>query len=204
MMSREEIGMKKSLVVDSNFSQLKLDLKQKLKQRERRFLDNPGYKLAAVNILLMDKANEPHVLLTQRSEQVKTHKGQISLPGGTFEIRDENILATAYRETFEEIGIAKDKIDFLGRFDDYLSIFGFHVSCFVGSIEYPAKYIFDKNEVADYLEAPLALFIDKQYDQLEYYQFQGKRVKMYTYFYNNFKIWGLTARFLTDFGEIFR
>jgi len=189
---------------DDDFSFFKKELKEILSSREFRKLKNPDYKKAAVKIILMNKNQQPHVLVTKRSDKVKTHKGQMSLPGGTFDSTDQNILATVYRETYEEVGVSSEKIDFLGRFDDYISIFGFHVSCFVGAIDYPFPYKFNQDEIVDYVEVPLEIFINRQYDKVDFYYHEGKQIKMFTYFYKGFEIWGLTARFLTDFGKIFK
>ncbi len=184
------------------FASFKDMLRERLSSREHRVLEFPGYVPAAVMILFMMKSNEPHVLLTRRTDKVKTHKGEMSLPGGGYDETDADILETAFRETMEEVGIPRDKIEFLGRFDDFLSIAGFHVSTFVGAVEYPAEYTFNKDEIDDYLEAPLSIFVDRKYDRVQYVTFNGKEFKIYHYLYDKFEIWGLTARILTDFAEV--
>jgi len=184
-----------------DFEQFKKELSRRLRERDTRQLDNPGYRPSAVNILLMNKNNEIHVLLTKRTDKVSTHKGQMSFPGGGYDEEDGNIVETAYRETFEEVGITSEDIECLGQFDDYISLFGFHISCFVGSIHYPFEYIFNEDEIDDYVEAPLSLFIDLRYDRIEYYNIKGQDVKVYHYLYDGYEIWGLTARILTDFAQ---
>lgn len=176
-------------------------VRQRLNSRNLRVLDNPGYLPSAVMILFMKKDGEPHILLTRRSEKVKTHKGQMSLPGGGFDATDADILETAYRETLEEVGIPKDKIEYLGRFDDYISIFGFHVTPMVGAVEYPVQYVFNEDEIDDYLEVPVSLFVERKYQKVQYVTYSEREYKIYHYYYNNQEIWGLTARILTDFAE---
>jgi len=176
-------------------------LKDSLENLDIRKLENPGYRHASVMILLMNKDDAPHILLTLRTDKVKTHKGQISLPGGGHDDEDTDFLETAYRETFEEVGISKEQISYIGQFDDYISIFGFHISVYLGSIPYPTTYNFNPGEIDDYIEAPLEIFVNESYDHLEYYDHEGTQYKIYHYLYKTFDIWGLTARILTDFGK---
>ena len=79
----------------------------------RRFAT--GYtREAAVLMPVFEKDGEPHFLLTHRTEDVQTHKGQISFPGGMCR-DDESHEATALRETLEEVGIGEEQIEILGR-----------------------------------------------------------------------------------------
>ncbi|HOO71921.1 MAG TPA: CoA pyrophosphatase [Spirochaetota bacterium] len=184
---------------EDEFAAFKKELSARLKDRETRQLDNPGYRPSAVNILLMNREGELCVLLTKRTDKVSTHKGQISFPGGGYDEDDADILATVYRETREEVGIPAEKIECIGRFDDYISLFGFHIACFVGAIPYPCEYDFNEEEIDDYVEAPLSVFIERKYDRIEHYNIKGHDIEVYHYYYNGYEIWGLTARILTDF-----
>ncbi|KZT06133.1 uncharacterized protein LAESUDRAFT_759659 [Laetiporus sulphureus 93-53] len=62
-------------------------------------------RLAAVLVLLYEKANELRVLLTTRSKSLRAHPGETALPGGKVDEEDANIIATAYREAHEEVGL---------------------------------------------------------------------------------------------------
>lgn len=194
--------MKMQFQTGDDFSEFKDELSNRLKKREIRKIDINGHRPSAVKMIIMNKDNSPHVLLTKRSNKVATHKGQISFPGGVFDAEDINIKNTAYRETFEEVGIPPEKIEYIGRFDDYISIFGHHVSCFIGAIEYPIDYNFNRDEIADYIEAPLSIFANEEYDKVLPYTYEGKTRNVYYYYYKGHEIWGLTARILTDFGRI--
>jgi 8-oxo-dGTP pyrophosphatase MutT (NUDIX family) len=187
---------------DKEFGEFKELLRSRLTAREPRALVFPGYAPAAVFILFMNKDGEPHVLLTRRTDKVKTHKGQMALPGGGRDETDADILATAYRETLEEVGIPGEKIEYLGQFDDFISISGFLVSTFVGAVEYPVEYTFSEDEIDDYLEVPISIFVERRHSRIEYFTFENKTFKVYYYHYHDFEIWGLTARILTDFAEI--
>lgn len=177
------------------------ETRQRLSAREVRHIARPDLRPSAVKILIMNKDNGPHVLLTVRSDKVRTHKGQISLPGGSYDETDGHILETAYRETWEETGIPREKIDYVGVFDEYISMFGFHISCFVGAIDYPVEYNFNADEISDYVEAPLSQFVNMEYERIETKIIEGKDYKVYYYNYRGYQIWGLTARILTEFAQ---
>lgn len=186
---------------EEDFGNFNNSLKKRLEEREISRVDIPEFKRSAVMILIMNKGGKAHVFLTKRTDKVGTHKGHVSLPGGRFEREDENIMRTAIRETFEEVGIAPDDIDIIGQFDEFFSIGGFHVSTFVGSVDYPYQYKINEEEIEDCLEVPLSIFYDKEYDKIEHFQFRGEKMDVYYYYYNSFTIWGLTARILTDFAD---
>ena len=193
--------MKVQLETDDDFRIYKEEIKRRLRSRGIRTVDKPDYMPAAVMIILMNKQKEPHVLLTKRTHDVRTHKGEMSMPGGGFDETDGDILGTALRETFEEVGIKPDDIDIIGRFDEFISIYKFHVSTFVGTVDYPYRYIINRSEIEDYVEAPLSIFVNKEYDKVDTIEYEGSKHNIYYYNYNGFTIWGLTARILTDFGS---
>jgi 8-oxo-dGTP pyrophosphatase MutT (NUDIX family) len=188
---------------EDSYTKFKAELKERLSKRNKLKKVNPDFMPSAVFILLMNKDNEVHVFLTKRTDKVRTHKGQVSFPGGAREESDKTMLETALRETYEETGIRSEDIEFLGEFDEYLSISSYHVSTFVGSVKYP--YVFDINinthEIAEYFEAPISLFYDKKYDRVEQYREGNKELEVYYYSYKQFTIWGLTAKMLTEFAS---
>ena len=71
-------------------------------------------KLSAVMILLFHKNEEWHIIAIRRTEDGHAHSGQISFPGGKKEQDDESLLITALRETYEEIGIVQNNIEYIG------------------------------------------------------------------------------------------
>lgn len=89
---------------------------------------------AAVLVLLRDTPAGVEVLLTRRSQSVKDHKGQVSLPGGVVEPCDADTLRAALRESAEEVGLDPARVQVLGRLDDYITITGYHVTPWVGAI----------------------------------------------------------------------
>ncbi len=165
----------------------------------RRFAT--GYtREAAVLMPLFEKEGEPHFLLTRRSEEVQTHKGQISFPGGM--CRDgENHEATALRETLEEVGIGEEQIEILGRFHDYVSSTEFRVVPFAGYIAGSFTTIPQIREVAEVLHVPFRTFLDPKLARVEQRLRLGRLVDVYFYSFGPHEIWGLTARIIKDFLE---
>ncbi|MBP1624508.1 MAG: hypothetical protein H6Q07_2528 [Acidobacteria bacterium] len=166
-----------------------------LKPRE---LTNGFTRDAAVLMPIFEWEREFHFLLTRRTEEVQTHKGQISFPGGMREGM-EDLSRTALRETFEEVGIEERRIEILGRFHDYLSITGYRVRPFAGYIEGPFITVPQVHEVAEVLQVPIRIFLDPARLRIEKNMIRKEDV--YFYSYGTHQIWGLTARIIRDFVE---
>ena len=155
-------------------------------------------RAAAVLFPFYWKNDEPWVLFTQRNADLRHHSGQVSFPGGGYEQQDKNIKHTAYRETFEEIGVPRELIQLWGFLDGLPSISGFHVTPFVGEIKDVSQLKLDPNEVARAFGVPFAFF-----------QNQNNRVKnkvktpfgdrhYYVFEYKGDVIWGLTAQIIVQ------
>jgi 8-oxo-dGTP pyrophosphatase MutT (NUDIX family) len=158
-----------------------------------------GYALeAAVLMPIFELKHEYHILLTRRTEQVQTHKGQISFPGGMREDGEE-LMTTALRETFEEVGIEQNRIEPLGRFHDYISVTHYRVTPFAGFIEGPFETSPQVNEVAEILQVPFRVFLDPHRLRTERRVVLGKEEDVYFFSFGKHEIWGLTARIIKDF-----
>jgi len=163
-----------------------------------------GYlREAAVLMPIFEREGEPCFLLTRRTEEVETHKGQISFPGG-MRHDGESLRQTALRETFEEIGITEDRIQILGQFHDYLSSTDYRVSPFAGYIDKPFQTRAQPQEVAEILEVPFKTFFNPRQLRIEKMPGRGKLINVYFFSYGNHEIWGLTARIIKDFLEELR
>lgn len=173
----------------------------KLGSLQHRVLTSGFSREAAVLILVFEREGEPHFLLTRRTEEVETHKGQISFPGGMCQDA-EPLEQTALRETYEEIGIESSRIEILGRFHDYISVTEYRVAPFVGAIEEPFTVTPQPREVAEVLSVPFHIFHDPSRLRVEQQHRTGKMMDVYFYSYQDYTIWGLTARIIKDFLEV--
>jgi 8-oxo-dGTP pyrophosphatase MutT (NUDIX family) len=158
-----------------------------------------GYgREAAVLMPIFERDREPHFLLTLRTEEVETHKGQVSFPGG-MRHGDESLEVTALRETWEEIGVEAGSIEILGRFHDYVSITEYRVVPYVGYIRTPFQLVPQPTEVAEVLMVPFRVFRDPGRVRTERMMRRGELIDVYFYSYKSYQIWGLTARIIKDF-----
>ncbi len=159
-------------------------------------------RAAAVMVGLIDRPGGLHVLLTQRTENLEHHPGQISFPGGHIDKVDADANQAALRETFEETGIGSENISIIGRLDTYITRTGFSITPIVGFISTPFRLIADPIEVAEIFEVPLAHFMDPANHQLHERTFEGAIRKFYAMPYGDYYIWGATAGMLFNLYEV--
>jgi len=170
---------------------------------------NPGFRPniplrpAAVLVGLVDRVDGMTVLLTRRTDHLEHHPGQVSFPGGHVEDSDEDAVATALRETKEEIGLPHHHIDVLGRLDTYVTRTGFEVVPVVALIQPPFELTLDPHEVAEAFEVPLAFLMDPQNHQRHKRMFEGVTRRFYAMPYKDYYIWGATAGIIIDLYQVF-
>ncbi len=158
---------------------------------------------AAVLVPLVDRPGGMTVLLTQRTDHLADHAGQISFPGGSIEPGDPDATAAALRESLEEIGLAAEHITVVGRLDPYLTgSSGFVITPVVGIVAPAFSLAIDPFEVAEVFEVPLSYILDpKNHRRAE--RIDGERRR--TFFvlpYENRNIWGATAAILINLFEV--
>lgn len=158
-----------------------------------------GLRRAAVLVPLYQADGETFLLLTRRTQMVEHHKGQIAFPGGAAD-EGEDLLQTALRETFEEIGIPPEQVEILGRLPDTeVTVSGFRVTPYVGVIPHPYPFRLNAEEIEDLVSVPLAAFRDPANLRVEQREWApGRRTKVYYYTYEGQTIWGATARIIKD------
>jgi 8-oxo-dGTP pyrophosphatase MutT (NUDIX family) len=170
-------------------------LRQILSSRQKKKkLTDKDLKPAAVLLPLFTDGTEYRVLFTRRSEKVLHHKGQISFPGGQPHKKDSDLLQTALRESWEEIGLKPEDVEIIGELDDTpTATSGFIITPFVGIIPYP--YIFTPNpqETTEIFDIPLSSLMNSSKLTQELADSGGKLQETYTYKYQGYSIWGATA-----------
>jgi len=169
---------------------------------------NPGMlpleepRAAAVLVPLVDRAPELTILLTQRTQHLARHAGQIAFPGGRVEEGDADVVAAALRETEEEIGLDRRHIEPLGQLDRYITRTGFTVTPVVGIVSPPFELKLDPREVADSFEVPLSFILDPANRQRHSAEYQGVARYFYAFPYGERYIWGATAGMLVNLAEL--
>lgn len=178
------------------------NIKTILSSRKRRVIEHPPFSHAAVLVPLFKKAEACHLLFTKRSEQVKYHKGEISFPGGVVDEEDKELIGTALREAFEEIGLKETDVQIIGVLDDIVTTTEFIVTPIVGLFPYPYPFKISEVEIAELIEVPLSfLLVEDNLSKREIFQ-GGQKEIIYFYQYGQHTIWGATARILKQFLDL--
>ena len=156
------------------------------------------YRPAAVLVPLVHREPEITVLLTQRTDDMPSHAGQIAFPGGRQQADDADSVATALRETEEEVGLARSFVDVIGSVDLYRTGTGYEITPIVGIVTPGFTTRADPREVADVFEVPLAHFLDERNHRIDSRIWQGRERRYYAMPYGERYIWGATAGMLKN------
>jgi len=157
-----------------------------------------SFRPAAVLVPLVRREPGVTVLLTQRTEDMPSHAGQIAFPGGRPQAGDADAVATALRETEEEVGLARSFIDVIGSVDHYRTGTGYEITPVVGLVTPGFTTRADPREVADVFEVPLEHFLDEKNHRLASRVWQGRQRLYYAMPYGERYIWGATAGMLKN------
>lgn len=159
---------------------------------------------ASVLVPLVQRDHGLTLLLTQRTDHLTDHAGQISFPGGRAEDYDADPVATALRESEEEIGLHRRHVDVLGALPDYYTGTGYRVTPVVGLVLPPFELTADPSEVAEIFEVPLQFLMDGRHHQRLSVQLPGGARTFYAMPYERFYIWGATAGMLRNLFHFLR
>jgi 8-oxo-dGTP pyrophosphatase MutT (NUDIX family) len=162
-------------------------------------LDAANLREAAVLIGLIKRAGAWQVLLTRRTEQMSSHAGQVAFPGGRVDAGDTSAIATAIRETWEEVGVAAEHIRPIGFLERFATISNYIVTPVVAILSADIAPKPQQSEVAAIFEAPLDLFLDPNARRLETREFRGRVRSTHVFQFGEHRIWGATASMLLNF-----
>ncbi len=151
---------------------------------------------AAVLVPVVAHPRGTTVLLTRRARHLASHAGQVSFPGGKIEPGDSSATDAALRETEEEIGLARDRVEVLGRLGERVTGSGFRVTPVVGLVRPPVPRTGTAAEVETVFEVPLDFVLDRANHRVETRLLKGVERVFHVLPYGEFYIWGLTARLL--------
>jgi 8-oxo-dGTP pyrophosphatase MutT (NUDIX family) len=162
---------------------------------------------ASVLVPLVQR-DELMVLLTQRTDHLTDHPGQISFPGGRAELSDANAIATALREAHEEIGLESRFVDVLGSMPTYTTGTGFIVTPVVALIDPGFSVTVDPFEVAEVFEVPLSFLMNPAKHRRHVVEVSGVRREFFSMPWEGvaangqtrrYFVWGATAAMLRNF-----
>ena len=161
-----------------------------------------GLRPAAVLIALLQSDAGYEVLLTRRTEDLPTHKGQISFPGGRIDDTDADATAAALREAWEETALPIDAVHVLGRLDSYVTVTAYEVTPVVGTVERSVDLTPEPGEVGEIFTVPLDFVLDPANHLRETRTVDGVQRAYYAIPYQDKYIWGATAGMLINLYEV--
>ncbi len=156
------------------------------------------YTKAAVLIPIIYCRNEWHIIFTERSHELRTHKGQISFPGGKVDETDNDICEAAKREAWEEVGIEPEDVEIIGRISTYQTPSGYEINPVVGIVEHFIENL-SEDEVNFVLAVPINHLMDYTNMEIILWERSGLKYPLPFFYYDGHKIWGATGLILKDF-----
>ncbi|MBY0519366.1 MAG: CoA pyrophosphatase [Sphingomonas sp.] len=152
---------------------------------------------AAVLIAVTDRA-EPGIILTQRTDTLRRHAGQIAFPGGRIDPEDSGPIAAALREAEEEIALPAHAVTVIGPIGRYRTGTGYEVTPVIGVVPPDLLYVPSEAEVAAVFEVPLAFLLDPANHREALVQWEGRERRYYEIFWDDRRIWGATAAIIVN------
>ena len=156
---------------------------------------------AAVLIAITD-SKDPELIYTLRSNKVGSHGGEVSFPGGMYEEEDNTLQNTALRESQEETGLDKAKVNILGPIDTVVSRFNVSVTPYVGIVPDDIELNDNSDEIEACFRVPLSFLLEDKRHRNDEIIRNGDIFFMPAYQYDSYIIWGLTAMITVDFLNI--
>jgi 8-oxo-dGTP pyrophosphatase MutT (NUDIX family) len=170
-----------------------------------RLFDGRERTVASVLVPLVERESGLTVLLTRRTAHLRDHAGQISFPGGRTESHDEDAVATALRETEEEVGLARSHVEVIGALPEYRTVTYYDVTPVVALVRPPFTLALDAHEVADAFEVPLVFLMTPAHHQRHSFELAGYRREFLSMPWQPpegqrepYFIWGATAAMLRN------
>ena len=198
-----------------DIDEIKNALKRPLPGKKGQYIMAPGYRpdyahdevmkfnprIGGVLLLLDPYDDELSVIFTLRKQYDGTHSGQMSFPGGKREATDTDMIDTALRETYEEVGVAPQHIHVIGRLSElYIPPSNFLVYPTVGILTSPTIFQKEEDEVEEIVKIPLSFFLDESNRSKTNIKVMGDTiVEVPAYLYSGYTIWGATAIMMSEF-----
>ena len=163
----------------------------------------PDVTRPAAVLLPLVEDPEPWVVFTKRTDELPRHPGEISFPGGMRAPGDRDLLATALRETHEELGIRPEAVGVLGALSPLQTFTsGTAIVPFVGTLAPDPVFTANPAEIAEVLEFPVRRLLEVERPMA--WSREDRTYWGHVYELDGHTIWGATARILNEFLEIYR
>ena len=194
------------------------DLKHKFENYKPYINGYKNMKRASVLIPIVKKDNMHYILFQVRSKNLKSQPNEISFPGGKIE-NNESPLDAVIRETCEELGTNVKNVNIISEIDLLITPGNMIIHPFVGYINNIDSLHINKDEVDHIFLVPLSYLLKHKpslynnevkvipNDNFPYdiipnkkdYKFATSNYRVLFYKYENYVIWGITAKILENF-----
>ncbi|PZU79120.1 MAG: CoA pyrophosphatase [Sphingomonas sp.] len=167
--------------------------------------DLPGHEAMAAAAVLVPITDRPRpgLILTQRTETLRKHAGQVAFPGGRID-PGEDAVAAALREADEEIALPRDAVRVIGAADRYRTGTGFSITPIVAIVPPDLALIPSGAEVASVFEVPLDFVLDSANHRAVSAMWQGRERHYYEMIWQDRRIWGATAGMIVNLSRRLR
>jgi 8-oxo-dGTP pyrophosphatase MutT (NUDIX family) len=159
---------------------------------------------AAAVLIAVTERDEPGVILTQRTETLRRHPGQVAFPGGRIDPEDNGPIGAALREAEEEIALPRNCVEVIGTAERYRTITGYDVVPVVGVVPPDLPLVPAEAEVASVFEVPLAFVLDHANHRVARANYQGQEREYYEILWDDRRIWGATAAMIVNLSRRLR
>ena len=154
----------------------------------------PARPASTLLAIYPDDAGRLVIPLTVRHADMRSHAGEVSLPGGAVDAADAGPEAAALREAWEEIGLQRELVRIIGVLDDvWIPVSNFELRPFVGTVGRRPSLVPHDAEVAAIVELPLDALFDPDVFGTEQFSGRGFSVNAGAYRYGGVRVWGATA-----------
>ncbi len=167
----------------------------------RTMTPEPGVipREAAVLLLFYPHADDLAFPLTLRSSALPQHSGEISLPGGATDPEDDSAVATALRETHEELGIAPEHVEIWGTLAPlYIHHSNFRLTPVVGFTPSAPHIVPNPTEIAAVFSASLSHLLDPATVRVEEWIRHDTVLRVPFFALEGHTVWGATALLLSE------
>lgn len=160
---------------------------------------------SSILMLLFPYNEKVSTCLIRRPSSMRNHAGQIAFPGGRVEPVDKNLIDTALRESFEEIGTDSSQVEIIGALTPlYVNVSNFIINPFIGWSNIVPQFKFDNQEVDEIFIVPVENFSNHTANQLQEVTTTRGTFEVPGFYVNKLFVWGATAMIISEFNEIFQ
>lgn len=163
-------------------------------------------KAAVMALFYPTEENSTNLLLMLRKTYKGVHSNQIGFPGGKVEKEDKNLLATALRETYEEVGVPQQNVEVMAELSSiYIPPSNFEVQPYIGLYPNPTPFVIQESEVERLVEVSLLDFMDDgKISTQNLTTSYAKNIDVPAFKLNGYVVWGATAMIMSELKELLK